>query len=194
MRTISQKELKEILEKHKKWVNGEDAGKRADLRKVNLSYADLHDVDLSHADLYGANLQGAYLSYADLQYTDLRYANLRDANLRDASLSGANLFGTDLRYVYRPWLVRAKGIGKPFSEIIYFADDDNVRGDSWHNYKGGTLAEFREQIDKAYPTGSKSKEHQRCRIEYLSAIKMFESMREAYIKSLEEEKDNENNI
>ena len=84
--------IKEILEKHKKWLNAEDGGERA-----NLS-----DADLSDADLSGANLRGADLSYADLRGADLSYANLRGANLRvadlrDANLSGANLSYADLR-------------------------------------------------------------------------------------------------
>ena len=44
-------QLKEILEKHEKWVNGEKDGERADLDGANLSGA-----KLSSADLRGANL------------------------------------------------------------------------------------------------------------------------------------------
>ena len=54
-------ELKDVLEKHGKWLRGEDGGESADL-------------------------SGADLSGADLSYADLRDANLRDANLRDANL------------------------------------------------------------------------------------------------------------
>lgn len=35
---------------------------------------------------------------------------------------------------------------------------------------------------------------QQYRIEYLSAIKMFKTIREAYLKSAEKEKDHDNNI
>ena len=55
-------ELKEILRKHKLWLNGEEGGERADLRGANLIGA-----DLSRADLRGANLIGADLSRADLR-------------------------------------------------------------------------------------------------------------------------------
>ena len=58
-----------VLEKHKKWLENKDGGKRANLR--------------------GANLRGAYL----------RGANLRGADLRGANLSGANLSGADLREI-----------------------------------------------------------------------------------------------
>ena len=68
--------IQEILEKHNKWLNREDGGKRA--------------------DLYGANLRGAGLCGANLSYADLSYANLREANLFRADLSEANLSGADL--------------------------------------------------------------------------------------------------
>ncbi len=79
-------ELKEILEKHKKWVNGEDGGERANLRGANLCNATLCDAKLRGADLVNANLAGA----------DLRGANLCDANLSGADLVNANLAGADL--------------------------------------------------------------------------------------------------
>ena len=71
MRIISEQELKDILDKHGKWLIKENGGERA---------------DLSYADLRYANL-----SYADLSYADLRYADLRSADLRYANLSSANL-------------------------------------------------------------------------------------------------------
>ena len=47
----SQNELNEILAKHKKWLNDEEGGERADLCYADLSYADLRSADLSSADL-----------------------------------------------------------------------------------------------------------------------------------------------
>ena len=64
-------DLKQILELHKKWLNNEDGGKRANLRGA----------DLRGADLSGANLSGANLSGADLSRANLRRADLRDADL-----------------------------------------------------------------------------------------------------------------
>ena len=71
---MNAKELKEVLDKHRKWLYDEEGGYRADLR----------DADLRDADLRGANLRGANLRGADLCGADLRDANLRDANLRGA--------------------------------------------------------------------------------------------------------------
>ena len=75
-------DLKQILKLHKKWLNDEDGGKRA-----NLSGADLRGADLS-----GADLRGAYLSGANLSGADLSGADLRGADLSGADLSGANLW------------------------------------------------------------------------------------------------------
>ena len=85
--------LKETLELHKKWLNDEPDGVKA-----NLSDANLRGADLSDANLRGANLRGADLSYADLSDANLSYANLRGADLSDANLRGANLRGADLSY------------------------------------------------------------------------------------------------
>ena len=68
-------ELREIINSHKKWLNG-----------GNGEYA-----NLSRANLIGANLSGANLRDANLSRADLSGANLRDANLSRADLIGANL-------------------------------------------------------------------------------------------------------
>ena len=65
-----------ILEKHRKWLRGEDGGERA-----NLYGADLSGANLSGAYLYGAYLYGAYLYGADLS---------------EANLSGAYLYGAEV--------------------------------------------------------------------------------------------------
>ena len=58
--------IKEIIEKHRKWLAGEDGGGRADLSGADLSGANLSRADLSRANLYGANLSRANLSGANL--------------------------------------------------------------------------------------------------------------------------------
>ena len=100
--------LKEILKKHKMWLNGEEGGERANLINANLSGVNLSGVDLSEADLNGVNLsnadlrytnlRGANLSGADLHNANLRNADLRGADLRDANLWNVNLRNADLKY------------------------------------------------------------------------------------------------
>ena len=89
-------ELKSIIEKHKKWLNNEVGGERAELRGGDLSGVDLSGVDLRGAALFGVYLR--YLRGADLRGADLRYANLCHAELRGADLRGADLLGAELRY------------------------------------------------------------------------------------------------
>ena len=71
------KELKKVLDLHKKWLNDEEGGIRAnlrdtDLRRTNLSYANLSYVNLNHADLRDTDLRRTNLSYANLNNADLR--------------------------------------------------------------------------------------------------------------------------
>ena len=70
---MTQEELKVILKKHVKWLNGDEDGERADLSGKVLS-----GLDLSHAILEGANLE---------------FADLRGVKLDNADLAGANLRG-----------------------------------------------------------------------------------------------------
>ncbi len=98
MRKISKEELSEILEKHKKWLNNEGGGEKADLRKANLSGADLRGIDLRQADLRETDLSGADLQGTDLRYASLYCADLSSSDLRYASLYRADLSGSDLRY------------------------------------------------------------------------------------------------
>ena len=61
---MTKDELKFILEKHRKWLNDEEDGERANLREANLREADLREANLREANLQGANLQGANLDYS----------------------------------------------------------------------------------------------------------------------------------
>ncbi len=109
MKTFTEQELKEILRKHKLWLEDSDQQDAeradlscADLSRANLSCAYLSCAYLSCADLSGANLScadlsGAYLSCANLSGAYLSRADLSGANLSRADLSGANLRDADLR-------------------------------------------------------------------------------------------------
>ena len=90
---MDNEKLKEILERHRKWLNDEDGGERANLYGADLRGANLYGADLRGANLCGADLRGADLRGANLCGADLRGADLRGANLREAYLRGANLYG-----------------------------------------------------------------------------------------------------
>ena len=78
---IDKERLSEILELHKKWMAGNEVGKRANLRYANLGGANLKNADLRYANLEGANLGGANLGGANLGGANLKNADLRYANL-----------------------------------------------------------------------------------------------------------------
>ena len=63
---MTSEEIKNVLELHKKWLNNEQGGERADLRG-----ADLRNVgaNLRGANLYRADLRGADLSKVDLDFS-----------------------------------------------------------------------------------------------------------------------------
>ena len=61
--------IKNILKKHKDWLEGESDGERADLRGANLRDAKLRGANLRGADLRGADLRGADLRDADLDFS-----------------------------------------------------------------------------------------------------------------------------
>ena len=82
---MTAKDIKDILDKHLKWLKDEDGGERA-----NLCGANLRDADLRGANLRGANLRGANLRGANLRDADLRGANLRDADLRGVPIEIVN--------------------------------------------------------------------------------------------------------
>ncbi len=88
LRDVSEEELKQILEAHKKWCETDRMeGERADLGNANLQ----------GADLFAAKLQEANLRSAKLQEANLSSAKLQEANLSRADLTGAkNLFQTQL--------------------------------------------------------------------------------------------------
>ena len=88
---MDNEKLKEILERHRKWLNDEDGGERANLYEANLYGANLREADLREADLREADLYGANLREANLYGANLYGANLREANLYGTNLYGANL-------------------------------------------------------------------------------------------------------
>lgn len=97
-------QLKDILTKHRAWLNDENGGVRADLkhavlRGADLRRADLSDANLSDADLKHAVLRGADLSCTDLSCADLRRADLSEADLSDADLRSAVLIDANLKKV-----------------------------------------------------------------------------------------------
>ena len=81
---MNQSELDEILERHSRWLRGENDGRRADLRRANLSGASLGGANLSGANLSEVNLTNAVgvvkLSKNELLYEYKGKLHLKDLN------------------------------------------------------------------------------------------------------------------
>ena len=164
---------------------------KADLRHANLSSATLKGTHLEGANLKRVDLRGTDLSYADLRGADLRGANLRGACLCHTNLAGANLEGAyvintdlydaDLRGATFPWLIEASSMGSGHNKMLYMANLNAVFCRGFENCKGRSLADFQAMVEEIYPvnhTGRNFILH----MEYMSAIKMFEGMRGAYLE------------
>ena len=109
---MTQEKLKVVLELHKKWLNNEADGIRADLHGADLFGVDMHGVDLREADMHGVDLRGANMRGADMGGTILCGANMRGTILCGADMYGANMRGT-LLYgadVYRANMREVKNI------------------------------------------------------------------------------------
>ena len=70
---------------------------KADLRFANLQNTQLSGAKLQNANLSGVMLQNANLKRANLYNADLSGANLQNANLERANLQNANLLGAKLQ-------------------------------------------------------------------------------------------------
>lgn len=103
-------DIKEILEKHVKWLRGEEGGERANLYGVDLHGMDLRDADFRDVDLHGADLRGVDLRGVDLRGADLRGADLRGTDFRDADLHGADLLGAEINSSDTENLVKSIGL------------------------------------------------------------------------------------
>jgi uncharacterized protein YjbI with pentapeptide repeats len=95
---VTKDELATILDKHAKWLRGEEGGAGANLAGAYLDGANLAGANLAGANLARANLAGAYLAGANLARANLAWANLAWANLAGAYLAGANLAWANLAW------------------------------------------------------------------------------------------------
>lgn len=92
-------ELKNILALHKKWLNEEEGGERADLHGADLDGICLDNVDFRNANLKCASFRGAVITNSDFRSADLYGADFRGAFLQGSDFASANLKNANFTYV-----------------------------------------------------------------------------------------------
>ena len=102
-----------------------------DLRRTDLSGAELSGARLAHFLLTGSHLRGADLFQAQLQYAYMRGAQLQGADLRGAQLQDAYLVGAQLQGAYLGWaqLQGANLTRAQMHEGSWRSDDPPLVGD-----------------------------------------------------------------
>lgn len=93
---MTQEEIKGIVALHKKWLDGEDCGERANFTNQGLICKNLSDELLCQAYFTEARLKYTLLIDANLKGADFSGANLFSAGLENANLQGANFAGANL--------------------------------------------------------------------------------------------------
>ncbi len=144
MRRITEPELKDVLEAHKKWINNESGSERA-----NLSGADLRNADLRGANLRWANLSGADLSRANLSRADL-YNILTNKNCYQVA-----------------------GVGSSSRLVSYFVKEDIVVCGCWECEQGNSLENFKKRVEDVYGKNGETP-NELFYGEYQDVIKLFE--------------------
>lgn len=180
---MTKEELNEIIERHGKWLYGEEGGVLADLSGADLSGADLREANLSDADLRWANLSGANLRGADLSRATISRANLSEANLREvylrsadlreADINGADLRGADLfGVIIDKYMYQITGCGSFHTTTTYDVRNNQVICGCWICNDGNTLENFEKMIEDIYGENGE-KPNKKYYQEYMLAINFF---------------------
>lgn len=168
MRIITEEELRDILEAHKKWLKKEEGGKRADLSGVDLRGEDFRCLDLRYVNFSNANLTNA-----DLRYADLRYCRFVNTDLTNCLLDYAELDGIQTnKNCYQ-----VTGVGSERKLVSYFVKEDIVVCGCWECEGGNTLKNLKKRVERVY--GKKGlKPNEKYYKEYMKTIKFFQDMKE----------------
>ena len=182
--------LKEVIERHRKWLMGEDGGERAilaganlegvnlsgaNLRSANLSFTNLDNAHLVDVGLVNAFLRGASLVGANLYGANLASANLRDANMSGAKLDDANLIGADMMDV--------KGLGNYY----WFGTVGKSNRIGYAYEKDGTVHVCLGCLDKPAKDVLLAIQEKYGKSDYIDCVKFAIKMVESRMKKIEKE-------
>lgn len=164
-------ELKNILALHKKWLNEEKGGERADLhgadldgicldnvdfRNANLRCVNFRNAIITNSDFRCADLYGADFCHALLQGSDFASANLKNANFVEANLYGADFLNADLTGVCLGE-ANLKGVDFDYSCLPLWCgsldahfDDNQLKQIAYHLVRAGLQSKNASYETKEY--------------------------------------------
>jgi hypothetical protein len=96
---MTENELFEIIEKHKRWLDNEDGGEMATLQNADLSGLRLDHVDLQGVNFINANLQNIHIEASNFRHANFSGANLGHAFISKSDFSCVNFQHTILKNV-----------------------------------------------------------------------------------------------
>lgn len=99
MKKITSEKIKEMIQLHKLWMDGDNNGMCADFSDYELKYVDFSNLDLSGAKFNNANLYGANFKHSYLYNTEFCNANLKEANLCGAHIGYTNMDGIKINEI-----------------------------------------------------------------------------------------------
>lgn len=94
---LTDAEIKEKIEAHKKWLENPQEGAKADFSCVDAAGENFSELDLRGANFNGAKLNGANFNSTKLNGADFSNTNLYGADFVKAKLNDANFNGSELR-------------------------------------------------------------------------------------------------
>lgn len=96
MKKYSKEDVIVILEQHRKLLNGEEGGKRADFSGGEISGMNLSFNDIRHASFSGCKISNVNMSFCDFFGTDFNGAVINDTHFYNSSLHGVKMANADL--------------------------------------------------------------------------------------------------
>ncbi|QEE15923.1 pentapeptide repeat-containing protein [Promethearchaeum syntrophicum] len=101
MEKIKKIEIKQKLNEHKLWLNGEaSSGKQADFSGLMIKIANFREAQLSKANFSDSILKIVEFVKADMQNANFQNTELIKVDFHDANMNGVNFKGTKFRKVH----------------------------------------------------------------------------------------------
>jgi hypothetical protein len=175
------------------------------LHNVQIDDTLIHGTNLSTSNLCKVEFDGSIIEYTNLTCSNLYKTNffsciltkvcLKDIVLRKILFNYNSIDTTltesseirDILLINNTLddeVIQIGPIGSKKDYTLYFVDKDNVRCGCWKEYRGGSLEEFKNAVNEAYPDDEYHDE-------YMIAIETFKKYRELYLKSKKESDKNE---